>query len=734
MGGLGIGLGLPFGRGPSGGVAAIAAPFASVNGATQGPSAGPYDSWSVQYGSQPTISANVPFTVSRQGYTGSDSATTDTSATTTYLDTMYVTKSADAGGAVRQPYPNQASQSALTAALSDYIYSTDTPSGSATNNASFTSPVPVANWALSDRRVVGNTLHLEVVAFHRNARAGKQVACVVFTATDGSTTVTATVATPTVLGHAGDLNPVIGYAVDLDITSLTNPSTVTANAKVYPWIGAAAAVADSSTGAANSRDFCPQVYRKDTTKAATPVFVYIISGGTDAVVDANGASGGNTKVSTTAATAKANGFATMASAINALKAATNVTGGITDGCRIRISNVSVGLVSGAGAGTYQNVAELVIERDPLETKASCILTFGGASQNSRQQWIRYYDLTIDRTGTGAIMTVIASGKQIMESCNFANNSHNAIWAGSNTPQYMIGVPVTGGTASLLNPAAANPQHLIRGVSSDAAVSTVEPWLVLGCNIPGASLSAGTSRSMSGAIVAFNKFLNTGGGSTPLMIPQSAYVGNLAGIAIVQNVFEFVSATSNPTFRPSGDDASNDISHLIVHNNTFAGAWLYGRGNILYDETTADQRTHKLQSFVGNIHTQINTKSDVFHTDGLFIGNWGYMYGVGCSGEWSQYIDATNGGLGSDFAQSYGGVGSTIASGSNATPAMANTNFTTYAATTWDGATPTAGAGNGVYSGTLASVKSTVPVAVLAYDLAGTARPTALDTAGAYVAP
>ena len=51
-----------------------------------------------------------------------------------------------------------------------------------------------------------------------------------------------------------------------------------------------------------------------------------------------------------------------------------------------------------------------------------------------------------------------------------------------------------------------------------------------------------------------------------------------------------------------------------------------------------------------------------------------------------------------------------------------------------GAIPTAGAGNGVYSGTLASVKSTVPVSVLAYDLAGTARPTTLDTAGAYVAP
>jgi hypothetical protein len=106
---LGIGIGLPFGgAAASGGPVPIDAPFASVNGT------GAYDSWSAEYAATPSVPSPVAFTASREGYDASGN-------TTTYLDTLYVTTR------VRQPYPNQASNSALTVALSDYIYSTDTP-------------------------------------------------------------------------------------------------------------------------------------------------------------------------------------------------------------------------------------------------------------------------------------------------------------------------------------------------------------------------------------------------------------------------------------------------------------------------------------------------------------------------------------------------------------------------------------------------------------------------------
>jgi hypothetical protein len=68
--------------------------------------------------------------------------------------------------------------------------------------------------------------------------------------------------------------------------------------------------------------------------------------------------------------------------------------------------------------------------------------------------------------------------------------------------------------------------------------------------------------------------------------------------------------------------------------------------------------------------------------------------------------------------------------------MANTDFTSFAATTVAaGPAYSAGAGGGTYtvSGS-APVEGIVETAVLSHDLAGTARPTTADTAGAYVAP
>lgn len=129
----------------------------------------------------PADLALSPVMVSRQGFDA-------TGAATTHSETLYTTKR------VRQAYPNQAVLTTDTVALGDYVYSTDTIAG-VTNSSSETSPKPIANWTMADRKVVGNSLTLSLVAFHRNARAGKPVAAVVFRATDGTATVTATAST-----------------------------------------------------------------------------------------------------------------------------------------------------------------------------------------------------------------------------------------------------------------------------------------------------------------------------------------------------------------------------------------------------------------------------------------------------------------------------------------------------------------------------------------------------------
>ena len=103
----------------------------------------------------------------------------------------------------------------------------------------------------------------------------------------------------------------------------------------------------------------------------------------------------------------------------------------------------------------------------------------------------------------------------------------------------------------------------------------------------------------------------------------------------------------------------------MHHNTIAGFHNTGRCNLFYDEGPT-ARTNKLHSFIGNIHVAINTKGDVFRganeagaDASSRLGNWAYLYGVGCRGEFSQFIDASSGGIGTSFAQDYPGLDASI---------------------------------------------------------------------------
>lgn len=720
---------------------AINAPFASVNGPTSDFFGGSqFEGWSANYASQPTVSTPVAFTVARQGWTATDSASADTTATTAPLDTFYVTTT------IRQSWPNNASQSALSAALSDYIYSTDTPSGSATNGSTLVSPKPIARWALPGRRTVGNSVRLEVVAFHRNARAGKQVSHVVFTATDGSHTVTATVATPTILNYTGDQNAVVGYGVDLNVTALNDNASFTVDAVVYPHIGASSASQRRTVDgtAANEWEFATKTFLKSTSKAASPPLVYVISGGTDDVVGTDGkgtvAQVGVQKVSTTAATAKANGFATLKSAVEALKAATTITGGVTDGCEVRISNVTLAVGSGMTAGTYQTASEVVITRDPAVARGSCILSFGATTPNLRQSWVKFKDLTIDRAGGTGQPSMTAPGQLVTENCDFNNSSRASQFIGSATiAQAWVGVAITNGTATLLG-ASTTPQALVRGCTGSGL--TFEGQCIIGNALPVAgSATSATANRRNNSIIAFNKFnsLDISGGP--------AFGGfdsnDIDGLAFCQNLLEPTGTTSNPQFRPSGDDAASNLTHVVVHNNTFAGGGDNGRLNMFYNETNNTLRTQKFISFKGNIEgAGYYLKTDWFHgaNDGnvegftvgspsTFIGNWAMYYGAGCQGNFSQYNTPSD----TIEALVFAGRGSLIGTNFN-TPQITFANlFTANAAVTWNGTIYTAGAGNGTYTLTNTganTAKGIVEVGLFAYTLDGVARALTADHPGA----
>ena len=651
----------------------------------------------------------------RQGFT-------QAGAPTTYVENLVLTQQ------VRLVYPNQASLDPTRVALSDFVYSTDTIVG-VTNNSTLTSPAPVCNFVTPDRQTVGNTLTVEVVAFHRNARGGQQVACVVFTATDGTNTVSQTVTGATVSSTtSSDQAAVLTYRADLNIPSL-NAGQITVNAKVYPWIGGAASIADSSLATQGTRAFCPQIYLKNVTTATTPMLVYVSPTGNDATGVA----------STTAATASASPFATIGPALTALRTA---NGGHCDGCRVRLmaGTNSMGTVA---YNTYTQYAEFIIEADPNATPSTAILTLGANFIFNLTNWIRFRGITLNRT----VNTAQIKLQCVLENCIIADASGAYSLFGSGVFARVIGCTFT--SQIPINEAAGNAVLLVRGCTLNASSAiAVSPWLFLGNKTSGVVNCFSLSLSYAGSITAFNKFMGAGGASSVWQMDQT---GTITGAAFVQNLIE-VTANSGRAFGPSADGQSASVTHLVSHHNTIAGFWSFGRNNELYNETlggVSKMRTHTLNSFVGNIWTQINTKNDVFYAtdsnhmngdptliaaDGscsLRVGGWSHMYGVGCKGEVVCFPDAygasgVQNGTGSSFSQAYAGLGSICGASSTVSLAV---NFTSYQGVTSAGAT---GAGGGNYTITSGSVaQGRVINPVLPFDLAGNPRHATGSAAGAY---
>lgn len=664
--------------------AGTAAKFQNVNA----------DGWSVDYSAPPTFNPSGSpeyFTVTRAGYNSS-------AAPIAFTEDLVCTQR------IRQPYPNHASLTTDQVAVSDFIYSTDTVLG-ATNGSTEVSPKPVANWALPGNQLVGNTVHLELVAFHRDGRSGEQVAAVEFRATDGTTTVTQVVGSSSILGHSGDRFPVIGYACDLDISTLANPATITVNAKVFPHVGGAASVRDSADNS-GLRAFAPLKFRRDTAIAAAPRYAYVGAGGNDST----GA------ISTTAATAKAAPCATIAGAIN--RAVT--VNGSCDGLVIRLLAGSQQFVTSAISTTraLSEGAEVIIERDPDSARSACISYLQASGSRPRLGanggQLRWRDVTVQReSAVTSIYGETASHLAlVVENCDFNNNNASGTLLNQNSSLRWLGATITNAVAGFTT-ANATLHHLMwRGVQMGSG--NVEAWLMLGCDFTAIAAPFYGSKAQSGIIAAFNRFRGYTNGFTFSNVPD--------GAAIVQNIFECTGAavTSTMQFADGGP-----LTHIMMHHNVVTGFFSVGRNNLFYDQTSAPA-TSKLMSMRGNIHGQINNKGDRFDSNGALTGNWSYLYGVGCYGEFSMFIDANSSGIGGSFAQAYPGLGAKIGTSSTV---RQDPLFVDYKGVT---SGPTAGAGGGNYALQSGSpAKAMLSKTALKYDMAGAARSLTAASAGAY---
>lgn len=707
-----------------GGVAALA-----VRGAAAAPVAFPLvgidaAGWSAQSAAaapvvpDPDGGAPATMAVTRQGFDA-------TGAATSHAEVRTVTRR------VRQPWPNHGALTAGTVALDDYVYATDVVAGVA-NDSAETSPRPICVWAAPDRRVVGDSIGgsavpVELVCAHRDARDGRQVACVIFRIGDGTSVISVTVAAAAVSSRATDRHPVVVFALPVTDISSLNAGTITVDAEVYPWIGGAASVARSAADGLSRLKFAPRYYLKDPALAAAPPYVYLSATGNDATGI----------VSTDPAAAKAAPCLTFAGAVAKLAAALPRL----DGAIIRVGAGSFALTG--GTVRYQTLATTFIERDPDVARASAVVTFGtaavalpfGANRAAEvaQGSVTFRDINVTRTGVQPLNAI----ELAWEGVTFDNASYAATYIGTTAHDWWFGGEILNPAGNgCVGPQTAQEHRLWRGVTVNLGSLHMDGGCpMLGCDISSTTgqFNVGGGRTRSGIIAAFNRFTITGtGGAVGFVLLN----GDVDGFGLIQNVFEWVTASAGHPFAVSHDSGTAGTSHIVLHHNSFAGAFTSGRGNLFYDEG-ATPRSNRLMSMRGNIHAQINIKGDVFRgvnqgnpegfgagAPSTRTGNWAYLHGVGCQGEFSQFVSADGAG---DWKQDYPGLGARIGTSASV---RQDPLFADYKA-----ASPgAAGTGGGSYAIAIGSpAAGIVTRRVLSHDFAGVARPASgNDSAGAYV--
>ena len=653
----------------------------------------------------PTDLSLAPFTVRRAGFNASGGATT-------YDDTLLLTKR------VRQAYPNQASFTSDKVAVSDYIYQADTLFG-ATNNSTVVSPKPIATWGMVDRILVGNSIAWEIIPFHRDARQGRQVACVRVQATDGTnTTAWQAVSTVTLSSSCETPQQPEVFAGTLDITGLNNDSLITLRGEVYPWFGVSGSVLASNTE--TEFRFTNRFYYKNTTRVAAPNLIYVASTGNDSTG----------VVSTTAATAKATPCLTVGGAIvRAAAVLGDATRNVLSGLEIRVTDgVSMGTVGFVYVN--QDAAAIKITRDPDVSRSAANITMSAslrpysagnsAGAQLTESALLFEDLTITRSSDVEFQGEAARNMHVQFRNVAFNWSSVAAVSGMKGSAHLsiFGMTVTNFGSSGLGFTSAGDNRILRGLSGSFNDAIIDGYNIIGCSIAAGRIAC--SQAQRGFLIAHNNLTSQPSGEASITVSTASSGQSMAG-AVVQNIAPNITTSGSPSFLIAADSQNGNLTHLVMHHNTSAGVEGYGRYNVIYDDTAGTARTHSLVSFKGNLGPQFNTKGDVFMSDGARIGNFPFHHGVGCAGNFARNLDAAGGTL--SFGQAYPGIGSVINGGTIL--------FVDDRSTTLPG--PSAGSTGGNYdlqSGSPA--KNLFSQYLLARDFAGAARATGgtID-AGAY---
>lgn len=539
-------------------------------------------------------------------------------------------------GAMRKAYPDDAdpeetvsgSDLIVRYALSDFIYDDDTSitincdsalynDGSidnnsisdfaVTNNSTLDYPKVIGKWAIADRQtIVGTDLHLEFVAFHRFAQNRSPVAAVKFTITDEHSNSVSNTITDLTISDDSPLTSIQLYQSDIDVSSLTDLDNITIQAQIYPHVGDNDSILNTNDG---SYSFPTPLYtnlqfRLDKTGAHGHTCV--TSGGND---------GTGQVYSSQSAAESGNAFATLAAALTALQTYNN-------------SNVSH---NDAGGGT------IYID--------DATYTLNSTNGGTLTEWVTITKMSTASKGT-AIFQAAANNASIPTflKLNGITFSGGTFFNGNNNSYLWVDdcAVNTTGLLTIYRCAycvATNNTGLFARAFDVFSTNTTQWALIRGNNLTGRHDSFGycvlgnynvyireqdslTNVLNDGGIFAYNINYSP---DTSIQIVLADTYNFTHGFAVVQNILERAGSQAQAMVLISADTTTTTTNHIILWNNTIAGA----RSNVGYNDIAAGGPYNQVNwSERCNIFSNWNNKDDTFNDNADAYGSWPVGYHVG----------------------------------------------------------------------------------------------------------
>jgi hypothetical protein len=569
------------------------------------------DGWRATYPSPPAfdpVGAPVTLAVTRPGFDASGAAVS-------VVDQVVV------NGRLRQAYPNQASLTADTVVMNDFIYAGDTLPTGVTNNSTRAYPAPIACWLEHDHfAITGATFAVNLVVAHKFARNGRPVAAVRIIASDGTTTREQLVSSLTWQSWVATGLGVDSYRASFTAADFAAGAAITIDAIIYPWAGPSYRLSVNGNPAPNLKNTVIRGYR------VTPVYAYVA------------ATGDNTTgvASTDPATAAAspcqtiNGAAVkIRAANNALFARDEIGGGVI---RFPVGTWAVGnTTASSSAGLPVTTACLVYESITPADKATTILTDNSVTQSGANIAPRAVvrNLTLRRiSATGQLFrsSETLTTALVLQNCDLDRNGQvsEPLWINRFGRLWLIDSRDLSTATAVAQASGASVKNAVAIGSALGGNCTIS---YVACRLPAVSVTDRANATLGFAQGMLVNSVVSGGDSGAF---QVSFGGTFLatpglGYAVIGNVIETYGSGAG-AMSAWADGNTSEVHDFLFLSNTLPGANDQTRFNRLYSDV-AGATAPKNMTMRFNVVGRSASKNDVFAAAGAAIGNWPVCMGV-----------------------------------------------------------------------------------------------------------